>query len=255
MGADNAKAVVVLSPWAARRLIAKGVAAHPPVRRALEDGLVIVSLGTTNAYVAEELSGEPVDKARYRAGYIDAAEGLRALPAAERARPVVLHRGRRVDWGPEEILERLSAGDVLVKGANVIDTRGICGVFASSPSGGTVGRYVAAAIARGAEIVIPISRAKSIHGSVPDLARRLGIGRLRYASGDAIGVYPLVGTPITEVEAVRLLFGVDSEHMGSCGLHGGEVVLLLDGDAGAVERAFSELTELNRRERAPFPSP
>ncbi len=252
MGTDDAKAVVVLSPWAARRLIAKGVAAYPPVRRAVKEGLVIVSLGTTNAYVAEELSGEPVEKARYRAGYVDAADGLRALPAAERARPVVLHRGRRVDWGPEEILGRLSAGDVLIKGANVIDSQGICGVFASSPTGGTVGRYVAAAIARGAEIVIPVSRAKSIHGSVPDLVRRLGIGRLRYASGDAIGVYPLVGTPITEVEAVRLLYGLVAEHLGSCGLHGGEVVLLLEGEAGAVERAFSELTELNRRERTPF---
>ena len=241
MGTEKAKAVVVLSPWASRRLIAKGVAAYPPVRRALEEGLVVVSLGTTNAYVAEELCGEPVDKARYRAGYIDAADGLRALPAAERARPVVLHRGRRVDWGPEEILERLSAGDVLIKGANVIDPQGICGVFASSPTGGTVGRFVAAAIARGAEIVIPLSRSKSIHGRVPDLVHRLGIGRLRHASGDPIGIYPLMGTPITEIEAVRLLYGVSAEHLGSCGLQGGEVVLLLEGESGAVERAFSEL--------------
>ncbi|MGY4706784.1 hypothetical protein ACVNPS_03385 [Candidatus Bipolaricaulota sp. J31] len=252
MGTEKAKAVVVLSPWAARRLIAKGVAVHPPVRRALEEGLVVVSLGTTNAYVAEELSGESVEKERYRAGYIDAREGLKALPAAERARPVVLYRGRHVDWGPEEILERLSAGDVFIKGANVIDPQGICGVFASSPTGGTVGRFVAVAIARGAEIVIPISRSKSIHGSVPDLVRKLGIGRLRHASGDPIGIYPLVGTPITEIEAVHLLYGVSAEHLGSCGLRGGEVVLLLEGESGAVERAFSELLELNRWEISPF---
>jgi hypothetical protein len=252
MGTDKARAIVVLSPWAARRLIAKGVAAYPPVRRALEGGLVIVTLGTTNAYVAEELSGAPVDKSRYRAGYIEIGSGLKALPPAERSRPVILFRGRKVGWGPEEVLEKLSAGDVLIKGANVIDPRGICGVFASSPTGGTVGRYVTAAIARGAEIVIPISRAKSIHGSVPGLTRRLGIGRLRYASGDPIGVYPLVGHHITEVEAVQLLYGVDAEHMGSCGLHGGEVVLLLEGEGGAVERAFTDLSDLNRRERPPF---
>lgn len=252
MGREKAKAVVVLSPWAARRLIAKGVAAYPPVRRALETGTVVVALGTTNAYVAAELTGEAVEVTRYRAGYIDPREGLRALPAGERARPVVLHRGERVDWGPEEVLEHLAAGDVLVKGANAIDPEGICGVFVSSPTGGTVGRYVAAAIARGAEIVVPISRAKSIHGSVPGLVRRLGIGRLRHAIGDPIGIYPLVGTPITETEAARFVYGVEATHLGSCGISGGEVVLLLEGEPGDVERAFRELTEINCQEAPPI---
>jgi hypothetical protein len=58
--ATERRAIVVLPPGAARRLIARGVARLPSVQRALRDGLVVVTLGTTNAYVAEELLGAPL---------------------------------------------------------------------------------------------------------------------------------------------------------------------------------------------------
>ena len=63
-------AQIVLTPWESKRLIAKGVAQLDSVNNALENGIVAISRGTTDAYVFEELLGKPVDKANFVAGAI-----------------------------------------------------------------------------------------------------------------------------------------------------------------------------------------
>jgi len=65
------KACVVLNPNASKRLIAKGVAALPVVKQALTSGTVVITLGTTNALVAEELLERPIDRGAFAAGFID----------------------------------------------------------------------------------------------------------------------------------------------------------------------------------------
>ena len=44
-----------LTPAAGKRLIAKALAEHPTVKRALRDGCLVIVAGTTNGYVAEEI--------------------------------------------------------------------------------------------------------------------------------------------------------------------------------------------------------
>ncbi|MCR4391696.1 MAG: hypothetical protein NUV94_02690 [Candidatus Acetothermia bacterium] len=249
--ASEARAVVVLSPAASRRLIARGVAALPQVRRALREGLVVVTLGTTNAYVAEELLGRPVEKERFCAGYI--GEGLTWVPPERQMRPLVLRHGQPVELALDEVIAELACGDVLVKGANVLDPDGMCGVFMASEAGGTVGKFVPPALARGVEVVIPVSCAKSIHGSVADLAQELGAGRLKWSAGFKVGLYPLTGTVVTEVEAVEIVYGVRAAHVASGGVGPGTgaVTLLLVGEEAKVDRAFADLSDLSRDESPP----
>jgi hypothetical protein len=249
--ATERRAIVVLGPGAARRLIARGVAKLPAVRRAVREGLVVVTLGTTNGYVAEELLGRGIERERFCAGYIGA--DLSALPSERRAKPLVLRRGQPVDLTMDEVLGELKAGDVLVKGANVLDPEGVGGVFMASPAGGTVGQFAIPALARGVETVIPISCAKSIHGFVTDLARELGIGKVDEATGLRVGLCPLVGTVVTEIEAIALLYGVRAEHVatGGVGPGTGAVTLLLGGEEANVRRAFAELSALSRTEPPP----
>ena len=45
----------VITPTAGKRLIGKGMAAHPAVGRALSAGTLVIVAGTTNGYVAEEV--------------------------------------------------------------------------------------------------------------------------------------------------------------------------------------------------------
>lgn len=251
-GDGNAtRALVVLPPGAARRLIARGVARLPEVARAREGGLIVVTLGTTNAYVAEELLGRPIERERFCAGYI--GETLTWLPAERQTRPLVLRKGDPVALSLDEVLAELRAGDVVIKGANVLDPSGVCGVFMASPLGGTVGKLAAAALARGVETVIPVSCAKSIHGFVAELTPELGIGRVAHATGGPVGLFPLVGKVVTELEAIALLYGVRAHHVatGGVGPGAGSVTLLLVGEEQGVGRAFGELASLARTEPPP----
>ncbi|GAB4307727.1 MAG: hypothetical protein Kow0097_07970 [Candidatus Bipolaricaulota bacterium] len=249
--ATERRAIVVLPPGAARRLIARGVARLPSVQRALGEGLVVVALGTTNAYVAEELLGKAIDRERFCAGYI--GETLTWVPPERQANPLVLEKGRPVERSLDEVVTELKAGDVVIKGANVLDPAGVCGVFMASPLGGTVGKFAVPALARGVEVVIPISAAKSIHGFVADLAQEVGIGRVDDATGFPIGLFPLTGTVVTEAEAIALLYGVRAEHLatGGVGPGAGAVTLFLVGDEAPVRRAFGELSALAQTEPPP----
>jgi hypothetical protein len=238
------KAHVVLSPVASKRLIAKGVKAHPIVQDALQAGTVVVTLGTTNAFVAAELSGATIDHGAFAAGVIDDRWNLNAR--IDEARELVLKDGRRQDVEPEKLLSSLGAGDVIIKGGNALDPFGIVGVLMAAATGGSAGRYVPLAQARGVDIVIPISVAKSVHASIPDLALAMGAERLDLGDGLACGMYPLVGHVVSEIEAIELLFSVEATHVASGGVGAGvgSVSLLLEGDEGDVRGAYDLIQSL-----------
>ena len=67
--------VTSLTVAAGKRLIAKGVAAFPPVKRALAQGTVAVGSGSTNGYIIEELTGEPFAKHSFVTGHTLVIDG------------------------------------------------------------------------------------------------------------------------------------------------------------------------------------
>lgn len=232
------RACVVLRPSASKRLIAKGVAALPVVKRALESGTVVITLGTTNAFVAEELLGSPIDRDVFAAGFIDNRWNLNARIAE--AKEVVLRNGKPVEITNQEVIDSLGAGDVVIKGGNALDPWGMVGVLLGAASGGTVGRYLGPALARGVEIVIPIGLEKAIHASVTDLATELGSGRIDLCAGLPAGMHPLVGRVVTEIDALETLFGVEATQIaaGGVGRGAGSVSLLIKGEDKDVKAAF-----------------
>ncbi|MEW5825395.1 MAG: hypothetical protein AB1778_01030 [Candidatus Bipolaricaulota bacterium] len=235
-------ASVVLSSAASKRLIARGVAAHPKVHQAMSEGRVVITRGTTNAFVAEELLGEPIDRAAFAAGFIDDRWNLNAR--FREMTDILLEKGRRIDAEPEAVVQRLQAGDVVIKGGNALDPWGTVGVLLASASGGTVGTYIPAAVARGADLVIPISVSKSVHASVADLSLEMGSGRTEPHQGLSCGLFPLHGWIVTEIEALDLLFGVESLHIASGGVGPGRgsVSLLLRGEAKPIQNALAAIS-------------
>ena len=233
------KASVVLTPPMSKRLIAKGVAALPQVRAALESGRIVVTLGTTNAYVAEELLGEPIDRGAFAAGFIDDRWNLNARLGE--LGEIVLEDGKRVEAGPEEVLSSLTAGDVVIKGGNALDPNGVVGVMMGASTGGTVGRYVTTCLARGIELVAPIGLSKSIHTSIVELSCEMGSRRLSLHMGLPCGIFPLHAHVVTEVDALEALFAVRALHMtsGGVGIGAEAVSLLIDGEEAAVRGAFA----------------
>jgi hypothetical protein len=238
------RAAVVLTPPMSKRLIAKGVAALSPVRKALDRGRVVITFGTTNAYVAEELLGAPIDRAAFAAGFVDDRWNLNARLGE--TGEIVIDHGERTDPTPDDALAALRAGDVVIKGGNALDPEGVVGVLLGATTGGTVGRYVAACLARGVELIVPIGLAKSVHSSIIELSQEMGSGRIDLRMGLPCGIYPLHGRVIREIEALETLFPVRALHVASGGVGVGTaaVSLLIEGEDVPVHEAFEFVESL-----------
>ncbi len=239
------KASVVLSPVAAKRLIAKGVKTIPVVKKALTKHTLIIALGTTNAVVAEELLGKEIDKQAFAAGFID--DRFNVNKRLGEIDELIIRKGKQVKLDQQELLNSLTAGDVLIKGGNAIDPWGHVGVLVSSRQAGTVGRYYSIALARGVEIVIPISLQKAIHSSIEDLARQMGTDRIDLCMGHMCGMHPITGRVVTEIDALEELFGVQVTQIaaGGVGSGAGSVSLLIEGQEESVRGAFELITTLS----------
>jgi hypothetical protein len=222
-----------------KRLIAKGVAALPQVKSALKSGRILVTLGTTNAYVAEELLGKSIDRGAFAAGFIDDRWNLNAR--LDELGEILLDHGQPVESRAEETLASLAAGDVVIKGGNALDSEGVVGVLLGASTGGTVGRYAAMCLARGIELVAPISVAKSIHTSITELSSEMGSGRLGLQMGLPCGIFPLHARVVTEIDALETIFPVRALHVttGGVGVGVGAVSLLIEGDEPGVRDAFT----------------
>lgn len=238
---EPVRALVSLTPAESKRLIAKGVVALPEVKRALEQGIIIVARGTTNAFVAEELTGSKIEpKSHYAAGVVVDGE-LSANPPGTRLKPLVLRQGRPAEISPVEALKEFREKDVFIKGANAVDPEGNVGVLAAGERGGTVGEALPFVLPRGSYLIVPVGLEKLIP-SVERAARACGIFRFKYSTGLPAGLVPLPNAlAVTEVEALRALTGVKAVPVAAGGIAGSEgtVVLSLEGSAGQIEQAMA----------------
>ena len=230
--------LLTLTPTQSKKLIAEAVAIHPAVRRALEDGTIVISNGTTNAYVASRLLGREVPELKYCAGIVRNGE-LDVIPTDERIPPIILRRGKELQADLGEVLSEFSHEDVLIKGGNAVDTEGVVGVLMSSREGGTIGRSLGIIKARGANLLMPVGLEKLIP-SVSEAARYLGQDRIGVSTGEKAGLMPIVGAEvISELQALRLLAGVKVIMVasGGWGESQGAVTLSVSGQPPLVERA------------------
>lgn len=229
------QALFTLTVAESKRLIGKAVAAIPSVRRARDEGWLVVGRGSTNAYVVEELLGKPIEKERYVAGQVIRGV-LCALHDDLRSRPVTFHKGKVLEEDPAKIIDKLGAGDVLLKGGNAVDPDGRVGVAMASPVGGTMGQFYMAAKAQGVQVVCPVGLEKLIP-SVEDAARfggRLVLGR---TIGARVGMACVADAEVvTEIEAVSILSGLGAVHFASGGYGGceGSTTFVVEGEEGRV---------------------
>ena len=238
---DAVLGLASLTPAESKRLIARAVAALPQVRRALENGRVVIANGTTTAYIAEEILGTTVHKYYFASGII--SEGtLAAVPAKVKVAPYLLHRGEPVNLDQREFLEQFEADDVFIKSANAVDAQGMVGILLAHPNGGMMGQALGIVYARGCHFIVPVGLEKLVL-SVPEAAaRKTGILRFKYALGLRVGLVPVIGaTVVTEIQALRVLTGATATHIGSGGIDGseGSVVLSLEGSDDVVSRTLA----------------
>ena len=234
--------LVTLSVAEAKRLIAKGTASLPQVQRAMKNGTIIIAGGTTNGYVAEELTGLEMDKARYTAGVICGGHCC-ITPPETRLEPLVLQQGKPVDISWTEALSAMGHEDIFIKGGNALDLEGNFGVLLGSSTGGTIGAALGSLAARNIELLAPIGLEKLVP-SVHDAAALLGIGRLDYSRGVRCGMQVVSGaTIITEDTALALLSDCDVNvaAKGGIGISAGSTTLAFAGDDQEFDQAIAVL--------------
>ncbi|MCQ5362066.1 MAG: hypothetical protein NO482_01400 [Candidatus Methanomethylicia archaeon] len=238
------RALVTLTPSEAKRLIGRAVAAMEPVRYALKNGTVVICLGTTNAFVAEEVMGAEIkEKGKFAIGIIT-SRGTCITNPSSRLKELVIREGKLTELSMKDVLNDLGPNDVFIKGANAIDPFGNAGVFLGSQTGGTLGMSIGVLLSRGVKIIVPVSLEKLIPYSIWEIVPRVGNRKFRYAMKMPVGMMPLPGEVVTEVEAFNILFGCECYPIGGGGINGGEggKCYLLEGEN--LESAWKEVIKV-----------
>ena len=235
---DRTTAIVVLTPYESRRLIAKGVLALPEVKRALKGDLFVVSRGTTTAYIVEELTGETLDKALCTSGII--TDGRLASTVEDlRLGPWVFRQGKLSDESVAEALNTFTHRDVSVKGVNAVDIDGNVGIIAAGNKGGTIGSLWPILAARGSYLIAAVGLEKLIP-SVKRATFKAGQGIHKYVMGSRIALMAVMDAlVVTEIESLEMLTGITATHVASGGVAGseGSVTLALEGSEETVMKA------------------
>jgi len=246
----------ILTVAESKRLIGKAVAQMPIVKNALANGMVIIIKGTTNAYVAEEITGNKADHAAFVTGRIEPEKGAKYLPQVKPVNHLILEKGKVVDIALPDAVKKLKAGDVVIKGANALDYKNkIAAVDILDPSGGTTGITMPFIVARKAYFVIPIGLEKLVAGDVVDLTLKMRepVESLPAPAGVSPSAFPgytipsmwlLTGEIVTELEAIKILTGATAFQSSAGGVSGAEggVWLVFRGTRDQVTKAL-ELTK------------
>jgi hypothetical protein len=244
------KAQVTLTVSESKRLIARGVAALDVVQDKMHQGMIMVSTGTTNAYVLEELLGERFDKRTYVTGRITPAGKAGTgspRPWPKENRPdAVLRDGRLVpELDRYSAVKVMQAGDLFIKGANALNyERGLAGVWVGGEGGGTIGRTLGYIIARRLHLLLPVGLEKCLPYPIEQAAT--AVGAEDEELGSMVSLFPVWGQVFTEIESLRTLAGVEAIPCGAGGIAGAEgaVSLLLRGDGDAVRAAMGVVEEV-----------
>lgn len=244
------KAQVTLTPSESKRLIAKALLHHEKIVQARTLGIIVISLGTTNAYLAEELLKREVPKARFAAGMID-GQGTCVVPKKERTGSIVLRNGEVTDEDAEKITRSMGPGDVFLKGANALDLNGKAWVMLASETGGTMGHVLGTLMARGVPIIVPVGLEKYVPEPLDKVSTIAGIHQMDCSIGMPVGLMPVPGEVVTEREAFELLGDVKVYLMGAGGIGGGEgsYTFLIEGDEEEVGNIFNIVKEIKGEKR------
>ena len=109
-----------------------------------------------------------------------------------------------------------------------------------------MGASVGVVLARGVKMIVPVSLEKFIPYPIMDIVPRLGNERFSAAMNLPVGIMPMPGEIITEVEAINLLFGCECIPIGGGGVNGreGSRYYLVEGDREAAKSAWEAITKM-----------
>ena len=239
-GESNMRCQLVFNTWESKAFIAKAIISHPRLKKALEDGVVSIGRGITNAYILREIldythSDFQVDIDNYVAGVVN---GSLWVSNVETRTPEVAFYNGKPKFEPVD--QAIESADLVIKGGNALGPDWIAGVLCAHPTGGTIGSVYATAISKGIKIIVPISIGKMIPFSVTDISPDLGGQQsIDYVRGMPVGLFPVIGGEIfSEIEAIETIAKVDVYPIGAGGVYdgAGATIFEISGSTEEVEK-------------------
>ncbi len=231
---------VSLTVAESKRLIAIGLSEYPPVKECMKNGKLILTKGTTNTYVAEELLHDSLTRGEYVLGYISPAKSLKKLDKSIKRKELVFVDGELMDVDYSEILPTMREGDIVIKGANIINHQsGQAAVMIGSATGGTVGKVYPIVQEKKLRLIIPVGLEKESSQNIDLLGEYSKIKHERLGKKTP-WLWSIKGELFTEIEAIKQFADVEVVHYGSGGIGGAEgaVSLLLRGSEVEVAKAL-----------------
>ncbi|MBN1892523.1 MAG: hypothetical protein JW780_07050 [Clostridiales bacterium] len=245
---------ILLTPTAGKRLIGKATAKLLMESQAIRKGTVAVIAGTTNAYVAEEVlsllgQAEGFSRRRFFRGITtanrkDTDEAGRLKGDREFFGDVIIKNGVYTPGQTiEDAIDEIGAGDIIVKGANCLNcTTGQAGILIGHPQGGTIMKILPAIVGRRTRLILPVGLEKRVDGDINEISKIMN-------ASDSSGyrLMPVAGEIITEIEAVRILYGLNSRLVAAGGVAGAEgaIWLAIDGDSRITDPIGKELKAIS----------
>lgn len=244
------KQEVILTVAQSKRLIAKGVKAHPVVKTALHNGTIGICRGTTCTYVAEEFLDKHVEPFAYTTGLTLPKKPTPPIEKAKNSIHDVIIRKGDIHMDGEQVTEaalNMQPGDVIIKGANALNYRDqIAGCLVGHPRGGTVGGFWGPLYGMRLRLVIPVGLEKEVAFDIRE------VSALSMDRNPGVSLMPMTGIIVTEIEAIDLLTGARAYQIAAGGIRGAEgaVRLLVEGTDEQM-KALSDLMK-DIAEEEPF---
>jgi hypothetical protein len=251
----------VITPAAGKRLIAKTLATHPAIRKAIKNNTIVIVAGTTNGYVAEEIlktyniESEFSRKHFFRGITMppDASvtEEGRLVDESKFPGDVIINRGiLQTGKTIGDVVEDLKEGDIIIKGANALDiAHKRAAVLIGHPQAGTIGLALPAIIGRRTRLIVPVGLEKRINGDLDELASKINC-----PTAGGYRFLPIPGEVFTEIEALEALTAAKVDLIAAGGVCGAEgaVWLAVSGEPEQEEFAAQIIDSLANEQ--PFES-
>jgi len=200
-----------------KRLIAKGIANLPQVKERLKSGTIVITTGSTNTYVAEELIGLAEPHGSFVIGYIT-PRGKGIPRDYKNTKDIVIINGEWVDTDFAEVLRKADENVIVFKGANILNyEKKQSAVYFTSEDGGPA-RMVNETRA---QLIIPIGLEKEIFGDLNDYAQLLDSKNERLSSLPRLWIHKR-GEIFTEIEAIKAIASVNVVPYAAGGIAGRE---------------------------------
>ncbi len=233
-----------------KRLIAKGLAVYPPVKERLKKGKLILAKGTTNTYVAEELLKDSLNNGEYVYGYISPATSDKKVDRSIKRKELVFVDGEIKDIDYKEILPEMKEGDIVIKGANIINhQKQQAAIMIGHPTGGTIGNLYPFVQEKNLHLIIPVGLEKESSQDI-DLIGEYSKIEHQQVDRKTPWLWSIKGELFTEIEAIRQFADIEVIHYGSGGIGGAEgaVSLLFRGTEAEINKALKVIESIQGEE-------